>query len=263
MHPLLFEFGQFQVYAYGFFIVVGAALGYLFLSRAAHKVYGIDKDKISTLLLWIFVTAFIGGKVLFYLEDPNLYIENPSKMFSNLGNGFVFFGSLLFAVPTTIWFFRKEGWNVLGMLDLLAFTTLIVHATGRVGCFMAGCCHGIPTESVFGVTFTDPACQAYPLNTPLHPTQLYEFFTLAGIFIFLYWFRKFKSFDGQLFLLYVILYSIGRSIIETVRGDEERGFLIDGLLTHSQSISIILIIGTALVYWKKRSRQLSNSPNQK
>ena len=221
MHPLLLEFGEFQIYAYGFFIVLGAALGYLFLSQSAHKIYGVDKDKISSLLLWIFVTAFIGGKVLFYLEDPRLYIENSSRMLTNLGNGFVFFGSLLFAVPTTIWFFRKEGWNVWGMLDLLAFTALIVHAIGRIGCFMAGCCHGVPTDSLFGVTFIDPACQAYPLNTPLHPTQLYEFLTLTVIFIFLFWFRKFKSFDGQLFLLYLILYSIGRSIIETVRGDEE------------------------------------------
>ena len=256
MHPLLFEFGQFQVYAYGFFIVLGAAFGYLFLSRAANKVYGIDKDKISTLLLWIFVTAFIGGKILFYLEDPRSYIESPSKMISNLGNGFVFFGSLLFAVPTTIWFFKKEGWNIWGMLDLIAFTTLIVHAIGRVGCFMAGCCHGVPTDSFFGVTFTDPSCQAYPLNTPLHPTQLYEFFSLVFIFVILSWFKKYKSFDGQLFLLYVILYSIARSIIETVRGDEERGYLIEGVLTHSQSISLVLIVVAAVMYRSKRKGQV-------
>ncbi len=253
MHPILFELGSFTVYAYGFFIVLGATLGYLFLSRSANKVYGIDKDKISSLLLWIFVSAFIGGKVFFYLENPKLYLNDPTSMLSNLGNGFVFFGSLLFAVPTTIWFFRKQGWNVWGMLDLLAFTTLIVHATGRVGCLLAGCCHGVPTDSMFGITFTHPMCQAEPLNTPLHPTQIYEFLTLTAIFIFLYWFRKFKSFDGQLFLLYVILYSVGRSIIETVRGDEERGYLIDGILSHSQSISLVLIAIAAYVYFKRRT----------
>ncbi|MDA7835969.1 prolipoprotein diacylglyceryl transferase [Salibacteraceae bacterium] len=263
MHHLLFKFGEYHIYAYGFFIVLGAALGYLFLSRSAYKVYGIDKDKISSLLLWIFVTAFIGGKVLFYMEDPKIYMSDPSKMISNLGNGFVFFGSLLFAVPTTIWFFKKEGWNVWGMLDLIAFTSLIVHATGRIGCFMAGCCHGIPTDFFFGVSFTDPMCQAYPLNTPLHPTQIYEFLVLTSIFVFLYWFRKFKTFDGQLFLFYVVLYSVGRSIIETVRGDEERGYLIDGILSHSQGISIVLITVAVVVYFKRRNQQLFNQPKSK
>ncbi|MEQ9186652.1 MAG: prolipoprotein diacylglyceryl transferase [Cryomorphaceae bacterium] len=253
MHPILIELGNFTIYAYGFMIVVGATLAYFFLSNHAKRQYDIHPDKISTLLVWIFVAAFVGGKVFFYLEEPEVYIDDPSAMWDDIGNGFVFFGSLLFAVPTTIWFFIRNKWNVWGMLDLLAFTTLIVHAFGRLGCFLAGCCHGLPTHSGWGITFTDPYSQAEPLGVPLHPTQLYSFAMLTVIFLTLYFYRAKKQFDGQLFILYVMLYSIGRSMVEVFRGDEARGYVIEGWVTHSQFISFILILAMIALYvWRHR-----------
>lgn len=252
MHPILIELGDFTIYSYGFFIVIGAALAYFFLSHFARKEYNIDSDKISSLLIWVVVASFVGGKVLFYLEDPSRYVENPSKMYQDIGNGFVFFGSLLFAIPTTIWFFRKHKWPVWGMLDLIAVTIPIMHGFGRLGCLMSGCCHGIPTESFLGLTFTDPMCQADPLNTPLHPTQVYSMLLLASLFVFLYWKRAHKAFDGQIFFLYVILYSVGRSIIEIFRGDEQRGYIIDGILSHSQFISLMLISAVVVAYIYRR-----------
>ncbi|NJN48929.1 MAG: prolipoprotein diacylglyceryl transferase, partial [Alkalinema sp. RL_2_19] len=68
------------------------------------------------------------------------------NMVKNVGAGFVFFGSLLFAVPATIWYFKKQKWPVIPMLDLIAITTLIVHACGRVGCFFAGCFRVLPSQ---------------------------------------------------------------------------------------------------------------------
>lgn len=256
MFPKLLELGGYTIHAYGFFIVLGAFLGYSYLSRAALREYGIEPDKISSLMLWIFIAAFVGGKVLFYLEDPGIYLDRPELLFKNIGSGFVFFGSLLFAVPTTIWFFRKERWNVWGMLDLLAFTTLIVHGVGRLGCFFAGCCHGIPTDAWFGVTFSDPACQAEPLNTPLHPTQLYEFFALALIFALLHMVKKSRKFEGQIFLLYVVLYATARSIIEVFRGDEARGFIIGDWFSHSQFISTLLALVAVVFYVRRCQRAL-------
>ncbi|MEX2597904.1 MAG: prolipoprotein diacylglyceryl transferase [Salibacteraceae bacterium] len=252
MFPKLFEIGDFTIYSYGFFIVLGATLAYFHMAKEAKRLYGIDSEKISTLLLWIIAMAFIGGKVLFYLEDPGYYVSNPSAMWDDLGNGFVFFGSLLFGVPVVIWFFKKNNWNVWGMLDITAFSVLIVHAFGRLGCFLAGCCHGNHTDSWLGVVYTDPACQAELLNTPLHPTQLYAVVLLASIFFLLKWIQKNKKiFDGQLFLIYVILYSLGRGVIEEFRGDEARGYIFDGWFSHSQLISSFLII-IALVFYSRR-----------
>jgi phosphatidylglycerol:prolipoprotein diacylglycerol transferase len=220
----------------------------------AKKDYNVPSDTISSLLLLIIAMAFIGGKVLFYLEDPSLYINDPALMVEDIGNGFVFFGSLLFAVPAVIWFFKKKNLPVWGMLDLTAFSAIIAHGFGRIGCFMAGCCHGVPTDSFLGVMYTDPACQADPLNVSLHPTQLYAVTLLTGIFILLKWlYRRPNRFAGQLFLIYVMLYSLGRGVIEEFRGDEARGYLFDGLLSHSQFISLILITVAAVLYFRRKA----------
>ncbi|MBK5278004.1 MAG: prolipoprotein diacylglyceryl transferase, partial [Bacteroidia bacterium] len=131
--------------------------------------------------------------------------------------------------------------------------TCIVHGFGRIGCFMAGCCYGIPTDSVFGVTFTHAACQAEPLNTPLHPTQLYEAGFIFCLLAVLYFLKSRKRFEGQLFLLYLIFYAIGRGVLEIFRGDVARGFIFSDWLSHSQLISLI-IIGVAGFYYIRLSK---------
>jgi phosphatidylglycerol:prolipoprotein diacylglycerol transferase len=126
---------------------------------------------------------------------------------------------------------------------------------GRIGCFMAGCCYGKPTDGPLSVTFTDAACQA-PLNTPLVPTQLLEAGYILLVMILLLVIKsKFQKFYGQLFLLYLILYAIGRSVLEIFRGDAARGFIIEGYLSHSQFIALIIIAVTGYVYfrWSKKN----------
>jgi len=59
-----------------------------------------------------------------------------------------------------------------------------------------------------------------------------------------------KSFHGQLMLLYAIIYGVGRSITEIYRGDEARGYIIDGILTHSQFIAILILVGSYFL-WKR------------
>lgn len=258
MHPVLFEVGGLTVYSYGFMIAIGVAgaLSYMFFQ--GKKDVGLTFDQANTLFLLIFIAAFVGGKVFLLLENPSLYVSEPRKLFT--GRGFVFYGSFLFAIPTMLWFFRKHKLNTYKMLDVMAVVTCIVHMFGRMGCFLAGCCYGKPTEGPLGITFTDEACQA-PLHTPLIPTQLLE----AG-FIFLVMIAlliiksRFQKFYGQLFLLYLILYAIGRSVLEIFRGDVARGFIIEGYLSHSQFIALLIVVVTGFVYvrWSKKNPVIRN-----
>ena len=143
------------------------------------------------------------------------------------------------------------------MLDYLAVTAVIIHFFGRLGCLLAGCCYGIPTDLWWGITFTDPACSADPLHTSLHPTQIYSMALLAGTFVVLWRMMPRKQFHGQVFFTYLVIYAIGRSVIEEFRGDEARGFVFDGWLSHSQLISlfIVLIALAAVIYQRKNPRQ--------
>ena len=142
------------------------------------------------------------------------------------------------------------------MLDIMAITTCLVHVFGRLGCFMAGCCHGSPTDSFLAVTFYDPVCFADPKGVALHPTQLYEAGFILMVMGVLLYLRDRKSFDGQLFLLYLMLYAVGRFAIEFFRGDSGRGFVFGNTLSHSQFIAAgILAAATAMyVLALRRSR---------
>jgi phosphatidylglycerol:prolipoprotein diacylglycerol transferase len=250
MHPELFSIGKLTIHTYGVMIMLGATLGYFYMTWSVRKDLKIPETKIQNLAIIIIVAAFVGGKLFFYLENPGYYFSSWDNMTRNFRTGFVFYGSLLFAVPLVIWYFRKEKFPVWPLLDRIAIVACIIHFMGRLGCFFAGCCHGVPADVPWAVTFTNTASQAEPLNTPLHPTQLYSAGLILSILIILLMFRRHQRFEGQLFFIYIILYALGRSIIEIFRGDEERGYIIDGILSHSQFISILVITVVVWAYLK-------------
>ncbi|KXK24020.1 MAG: prolipoprotein diacylglyceryl transferase [Bacteroidetes bacterium OLB12] len=251
MHPVLFKLGSITIYTYGFCIAMGALLGFLYMYRQGKKQYGITFDQSNNLFILLVVAGVVGGKLFMIFEDPSLYLSQPKKLFS--GSGFVFYGSLLTTIPVMLWYFKKIKVPVLGMLDVMAAVTCIVHGFGRIGCFMAGCCYGLPTDGFLSVVFTSPVCQAEPLNTPLYPTQLFEATFIFSLLILLFVLKKKKQFDGQLFLIYLMVYAAGRAILELFRGDTERGFLINKVLSNSQFISI-LVISVALYFYLRLNR---------
>jgi phosphatidylglycerol---prolipoprotein diacylglyceryl transferase len=254
MYPKLFEIGSFTVYSYGFCIMLGVILAYFIISKMAKKELGIGSDLISEMLLYVIIACIIGGKVFLYLADIPHYWANPSEMLSDFGSGFVFYGSFIFAIPTLIWFYWKNKLPVLKMLDITAIGGTVVHGMGKIGCFMSGCCHGKICNTGFGVVFSHPDTNAEPVNMPLYPVQLIDAVMLFGIFILLFSLKNKKSFDGQLLLLYAILYGIGRFFTEFLRGDEGRGSV--GMLSHSQFIGLLMFgLGMVLYFFKIRYRR--------
>jgi phosphatidylglycerol:prolipoprotein diacylglycerol transferase len=252
MHPILFDLGPVTIYAYGFCIAIGAILGFIYMYVQGKKQFGLTFDQCNTLFILVVTAGVVGGKLFIIFESPSYYFSHPKTLLS--GSGFVFYGSLILAIPTMLWYFKKNNIPTLAMLDVMGVSSCIVHGLGRIGCFMAGCCYGKPTDSIFGVVYTSTVCQAEPLNTPLHPTQLYEATLIFSIMIFLLVLKKYKQFDGQLFLIYLVLYALGRSVLELFRGDLERGFVIGNFLSTSQFISLIMI-STAIYFYVKLNRK--------
>lgn len=253
MYPVLFKIDSLTVYSYGFMIALGAIAGVAYMAVQGKKEVGLTFDQANTLFLYIFIAAFVGGKAFLFFENPSLYAQAPGRLLA--GRGFVFYGSFLFAIPVMFWFFKKHKLNAYKMLDVMAITTCLVHMFGRVGCFLAGCCYGIPTDSAAGLIFTDPACYANPKNVPLHPTQLYEAGFILLVMIFLLIIRNHRKFYGQLFLLYLMLYAAGRSVLEIFRGDEARGYLVEGYVSHAQFVAACIIGATIYIYikWSKNN----------
>ena len=254
MHPELFNFylpdflanlfgvRHITIYSYATLIALGSLVAALYTKCSAKRELGVTNLP-NTFFYLIFISGFVGGKLFYYLQDPLHYIQNPSLMLDNFSGGFVFYGSFVVIIPFIIWYLKKRNIPVLPMLDIFAVTTTIVHAIGRLGCFSAGCCYGSPTDSYLGMIF--PTTN----NIAVHPTQLYEVFMLTTIMLFLLLVKKNKQFKGQIFLIYLMLYAFGRGVLELFRGDE-RGFIIDNILSHSQFIALCLISISAYFYYK-------------
>lgn len=253
MHPIIIELGGFTVYAYGLCIGMGAVLAALYAVRQGKKEFGLTVDHVNNLLLLMLGAGFVGGKAFLLFENPE-YLRAPAQLFS--GSGFVFYGSFLFCVPVLLWYLKRNALPVWPMLDLVAVATCIVHGFGRVGCFMAGCCYGIPVDAAWGVVFTNPVCQAEPLNTPLFPTQAVEAGFIFLLFFVLLWLRGRRQFPGQLFLLYVIVYAIGRAVLELFRGDLDRGFIFQQLVSTSQFIAALIVLIAVYFYRIRRNANL-------
>ena len=267
MHPRLLTLPAFDLLGrtvgplalptYGILLVLGMLAGLWVVTRQARKA-GLVSETITDMAVYAIIAGLIGAKVLLLVVEWPYYSRNPRELLSLFQSGGVFYGGLLGAIPVAFWYARRhhlDGWRT---ADVLAPGVVVGQAVGRIGCFMAGCCYGKPTDVPWAVTFTDLYANrnvGTPLDTPLHPTQLYESAACFLIFAFLLWMAPRKKFHGQVVLAYVFLYAVARFIVEIFRGDAVRGFVLGGRLSTSQFIAILMVVGAALVLpylWRRK-----------
>ena len=176
-----------------------------------------------------------------------------------LRSGGVFYGGLICATTVAVVYLHRHGLPGWRIADMGAPSIALGEAIGRWGCFAAGCCYGKEWHGPFAVTFTDSFAHdavGTPLGVPLHPTQIYLSLNALVIFVILQWAYRRKTFDGEVFWLYVLLYAITRGILEIWRGDLVRGFVIPGVLSTSQGIGLVtaLVAGAMLLVLARRQR---------
>ena len=201
----------------------------------------------------------MGAKLLLIVVEWRRYLAHPANLVEVLRSGGVFYGGLIAATSVAVWYMRRHDLPAWKIADMGAPSIALGEAMGRWGCFAAGCCYGKESQGAFAVTFTDPFANeavGTPLNVPLHPTQIALSASAFLIFLVLQWAYRRKTFDGEVFWLYVLLYAISRGILETWRGDLVRGFVIPGILSTSQFIGLLTaaLAGGMLFYLSRRSR---------
>jgi phosphatidylglycerol---prolipoprotein diacylglyceryl transferase len=262
LFPILFEYHWLVIHTYGFLLALGIILG-LSVSATAARKEGIEASRVYDLGLYLALSALAGAKLLLIVTDLNYYLKNPSQIVSleTLRAGGVFYGGFLTAVAVGLIYMRRHRLPIWKMTDFFSPGIALGQAIGRMGCFSAGCCYGKPSTGPFAVIFTNPISQetvGVPLNIPLHPTQLYEAVCNLLLFLFLWWSLGRKRFDGQIFILYLTVYSVFRFVIEFFRGDADRGFLFGGSLSTSQFISLTLLALAAVLYYRLGCAKSSN-----
>jgi phosphatidylglycerol:prolipoprotein diacylglycerol transferase len=232
-------------------------------SRNAAKS-GLNPDSIWNLGLIIIFSALVGAKLLLFVSDSSYYMENPREIFSlaTLRSSGVYYGGLLLALLASAWYMHRAKLPKWKVADITAPGIALGQSIGRLGCLSAGCCYGKPTNLPWGITFTDTYSYenvGVPLNVALHPTQIYESLATFLLFLFLMWRLGRKHFTGQIILEYLMMYAGLRFIIEFFR-DDDRGYVLDGLLSTSQFIGILTILGSAVafVYLRRRATRASD-----
>ena len=262
MYPEIFRIGNFPITTYGIFLAVGMLLALFVASRLAARD-GLPRERIYDLGLWTLIGGLLGSKLLMFLVEDNVQVFTLDF----LRSGGIYYGGFLggfLTVAILIRFYKLPFWKV---ADALAPGLALGQALGRQGCFAAGCCWGKPTDLPWGVHFTELGHEytGVPVFGPsgdalhLHPTQLYESFTMLIVFGLLVYLHRHKKFDGQVLIAYGIIYALVRFTIEFFR-DDPRGDLfglttMTGLST-SQIISLLVVAG-AIIFMVIRLRSSS------
>ncbi len=263
MYPKLLELGPISIYTYGVLLAAAYLIGLRYAIVRA-RARGMDADRVMDLGIYIIVSALVGAKLLLLVVEFDHYREDPSKLLTIVRSGGVFYGGLLLAVGVTFWFMRRYHLPFWPTCDAFAPGIALGQAVGRIGCLMAGCCYGRPTELPWGITFTNTLAVTNvgtPLGISLHPTQLYE--SAAALLILatlLFAERRGSGFHGRTFCSYIFLYSTARFAIEFFRGDP-RGTVFD-ILSTSQFVSVLLV-PVSLVMLVVLSRSQTPEPSRR
>ena len=184
MFPVLFRIGSFTVPTYGVLVAIAFLTGLTVTTRLARR-FDLPVEKITNLAVYCAIAGIVGAKLFMFLFDIGDYIRDPGQIFTmaTLQAAGVFHGGFIVALIFAYFYLQRQKLPVLKTMDIFAPGIVIGQSIGRLGCFAAGCCFGRACYLPWGVRFrSDFAVPDLPLNTPLHPVQLYE--SAADLLIF-------------------------------------------------------------------------------
>jgi len=246
MKPVLFSFGTIHLYSYGLSIAIGVLLSLFLMKRRAVKEGFPGPDEVFDMAFVVLVWGFIGARLFYVIQNFSYYAVEPLKIFAIWEGGLIFYGGAIAAFLGFWLTCRKKKWPFWKTLDFLTPYSALTHAFGRLGCFLNGCCFGKACELPWAVRFPG-------LSYAVHPAQLYEAFYDIVLFVFLIKRRKQVRFEGEIALLYFLLYGMGRYIIEFAR---EPGWMWMGL-TSNQWLSVAIMTVAFIIFQFRQRKTVS------
>lgn len=248
MLPYIDVFGR-QVSMYALCIMIGLVLGILAAFFRA-KIYNCPREDVLYASFYGILGLIAGGKLLFLMTNLPWILKHAKEILENreilsalLTGGFVFYGGVLGAAAGVCLYAKQYRLRTGMLLEILVPSVPLIHALGRVGCFCAGCCYGLPMDPPWGIYFVNSL--SAPRDISFFPVQLLEAGCNLVIFLCLKVRYKSKKTKGEASCFYLLSYGILRFVLEFLRADPERGFFL-GLST-SQWISIALVASVPFI----------------
>lgn len=268
MHPILVDFGTFNLPGlgathvflptYGVLFAAGALAAWSwFVARA--RDLDLPKEPVFNLAFYTLLAGLVGAKLTLILVDLPYYLAHPFEILGTIRSAGVLMGGILAGAGVFWLYARHQKLPVATLCDAIAAPVALAQGIGRLGCLTAGCCYGAATDGWCAIRFTSAAAHdqtGVPLNTPLVPVQLIESafdFALAAVLTFA-WRRRPRP-EGTVLWIYLVLYGAGRGTIEFWRGDAVRGLWLDGAVSTSQMFSVAAVAVGAFFLIRDRVRR--------
>lgn len=226
VRPELFKLGSIGVDSYSFFVLLALAVGFAFYFNNARKEKSLNDNSIY-IAISALVGGIIGAKIPIWIVNFPLILSNLS--ISTILSGRTIIGGLVGGMLSVIWIKRKLKIKT-KRGNLFAPSVAIGISIGRIGCFLEGCCYGIPTNSSWGVNFGDGVLR--------HPTQIYEAMFTFILFIYFQFYYSRPAVPGEMFRKLMIYYFIFRFFEEFIRDNQFVYFY----LSYFQWMSLLVIL---------------------
>lgn len=258
MHPILLELGPLRVHAYGFTLALSFLIGSLWIARRGRS-WGFREDDLSKLFLYLLAAALIGSRVYYGFQHPEDFREDWIGLFRVWQGGLTQHGGILAALLVGWLFARSRGWRFVELADLSAPAVALGEGITRIGCFLAGCCHGGPTEWPWGVLYpADSAAHWLYGEAHVHPSPL--LLSAGNLLLFFLLARRQAGWfgSGRVIAAYLALSSVLRFAVDFTRyyAASDRFGLAGVSLSHSQWMSLGLILVAAAI-WVRGGRRLA------
>ena len=168
MFPDLFSIGPLIIHTYGLFMAAGFFVG-IIVTLKIGKLEGISPQQVMDMGFIIILSAIVGSRLLYVLLNITYYSHEPVEIFKMWRGGLVFSGGIIGVIMAMFRYAERRNLSLLKIGDLWAPAAAIGQAIGRIGCFMAGCCYGEPTDLNWGVVFTHPLIVPYTQHRYIRP----------------------------------------------------------------------------------------------
>ncbi|NLC44520.1 MAG: prolipoprotein diacylglyceryl transferase [Clostridiales bacterium] len=244
--PVAFQvFGQ-NIYWYGILISAGMLFGIILAMRNA-KIFDLDQDAIVDLTLLVIPLAIVGARLYYVVFEWGQYKGNLLDIFNIRKGGLAIYGGVIGGVIAGLIYAKWKKQDFWNLADICAPSLILGQAIGRWGNYI--------NQEAYGFAVRNPEWQWFPAAVFIEANQrwhlatfFYESFWNFIVFFILMSYRKHRKKTGEVFLLYLILYSVGRFFIEGLRTDS----LYIGNIRVSQLFSAILFVGAIVMFVYRR-----------
>lgn len=241
-----------NIYYYGVIMALAICVGVLIADWAANRYLGLKKETIIDLAPYLIIFGILGARLYYCVMNYDFYLRFPTEIIAIRHGGISIHGALL-GGAFGLWIFSlRHKISALKLADACAIGLPIAQAIGRWGNFFNSEAFGLPTNLPWKL-FIAPQYRPIPYQDVeyFHPTFLYESILNVFIFLILFWFLKSGKIkkEGNIALIYLILYSVVRIFVESLRLDSVR--YIYGIPV-AIFVSVCIIIVASIVLWKRK-----------